>query len=1019
MAGGYHAGMKRRRNPTPLLPGMDEEAPCGAEPLRSAPAAEAEAACSSGSFLADACSSGGSSAGASSAEASSAGQSSLASPSAAASSQGVSSAGRAAPQSSGTAAPQPEQTDPLPAGEMPELRGRRVYVVDAHALLFQVFHAIPEMTSPAGEPVNAVFGFSRDMMFLIEEHQPDYLFCAFDSPGPTFRHELYDDYKVQREEMPDDLQPQIEWAMRVLRGLSIPVLSVEGFEADDILATVARLATQAGASCILVTNDKDCRQLLSDRVALLNVRKNELYDVAALRRDWGIEPQQVVDFQALVGDPVDNIPGVPLIGPKIAGQLLQQHGTLEAILDWAAALPEKHRKKREQHLVQYREQALLSRELVRLDPYVPLEIDWDAGRVAGFDMSGAVGLFSELGFRSLTEKVRRRHEAGRPAEAWQADYRTVTTPEQLDQLVAELRRQQRFAFDTETTSTWPTWAEIVGYSFCFEPGRAFYIPVRAPGGEPQLDPELALHKLRSVLEDPSIEKVGQNLKYDMLVVRGAGAHLAGPKFDTMLASYLLDAGQRTHNLDDLARRYLHHTKVRIEELIGSGKQQKRMDEVPLAQISYYAAEDADVPLRLRPLLDERLQQAQLAELYYQVELPLMEVLVEMEATGIRVDRQRLAELSRMYAERMAELEREIYALAGRPFNIASPKQLQQVLFEEQQLPSQKRIKTGQSTDAEVLEQLAVLHPLPAKILQYRQYAKLKGTYVDALPAMIHPRTGRVHASFNQSVAATGRLSSSDPNLQNIPVRSEAGREIRSAFLPAADDWLLLAADYSQIELRVLAHFSGDEALCQAFARDEDIHARVAAQVHGVPLEEVTAEMRRRAKAVNFGIIYGQSPFGLARQLGITHEEAAAFIDAYFARYGRVEEFIARTLAECRQRGYVTTILGRRRAIRGVGEGAGRQRNLSERTAVNTVIQGSAADLIKLAMIHVHQWMRQHCPTARLLLQIHDELIFECPADQLDTLLGGVRQCMAGVLPLHVPLKVDLAAGPNWAQLQPI
>jgi DNA polymerase-1 len=495
--------------------------------------------------------------------------------------------------------------------------------------------------------------------------------------------------------------------------------------------------------------------------------------------------------------------------------------------------------------------------------------------------------------------------------------------------------------------------------------------------------------------------------------------LAGAAFDTMVASYLLDAGQRNHSLDDLARRYLDRSKTPITDLIGTGKNQRRMDEVPVRRVADYSCDDAMFPLRLRPILAKELAAAELDRLFHDLEMPLVEVLVELEYNGIRVDCDRLAELSGRFGAALEAQEKKIYELAGHRFNIASPKQLQQVLFEEQELPVVSRTKTGPSTDADVLEELAHVHPLPAEILQYRQYAKLKSTYVDALPQMVHRGTGRVHASFHQEVAATGRLSSSDPNLQNIPVRTEAGREIRSAFVPGEPGWVLLAADYSQIELRVLAHFSHDRRLCEAFARDEDIHARVAAQIYGVAPDEVTEPMRRQAKVVNFGVIYGQSPFGLARQLGIPKEEAGRFIDAYFEGYPEVDEFFRGVLAECDQSGYVKTILGRRRAIRGVRTDAGRQRNLPERTAINTVIQGSAADLIKQAMIATHRRLRRERLPARMLLQIHDELIFEVSADKVDSLAGLVREEMAGAHPLLVPLKVDVKVGPNWADARPL
>ncbi|MCC6125022.1 MAG: DNA polymerase I [Pirellulales bacterium] len=943
---------------------------------------------------------------------------------------------------------------PLPS----PLHGQTVWIIDGHSLIHQVFHALPEMSSPRGEPVGAVFGFTRDMLYLLEEKRPDYLFCAFDLPGKTFRHVMYAQYKIQRPEMDADLVPQIASIRRVLSVLGIPAVDRESFEADDVMATVARIVEELGGACILVTADKDCRQLITDRVKVYNIRKNEYIDREALKNDWGIAPEQVVDFQALVGDSVDNVPGVPKVGPKTARQLIEQFGTLDAVLERAA---EVKGAKLKENLLAFREQALLSRELVRLDNRVPLTIDWNACRAGRIDRAAAVSLFRDFGFRGLTQKVeslanslflhrndslapastpekmpesfvgchahagRGHEELAQPSNmpttsvGMAPTYHLINTPESFGEFLVQLREQKSFSFDTETTDIRPRFAELVGLSFAWNDREAWYLPVRGPAGEPHLDLHQTLAELRPILENPATEKIGQNLKYDILVLRTAGVELRGAAFDSMIADYLLDAGRRGHNLDDLALSYLGHKTIKISELIGSGKHQKRMDEVPLRQIADYAAEDAIVPLWLKPILAEKLEKAELEELFTEVELPLIDVLVELEFNGIKIDPTRLANLREEYGRRLATLEEEIHALAGRAFNIASPKQLQEILFNELKLPVLKKTpKTGPSTDAEVLEELAPLHPLPAKLVEFRQYAKLKSTYIDALPTMVHPETGRIHASFNQVVAATGRLSSSDPNLQNIPVRTAEGREIRSAFVPGEEGWLLLAADYSQIELRVLAHFSGDEQLCEAFARDEDIHARVASQVNHVPLEAVTPSMRRGAKAVNFGVIYGQSAFGLAKSLGIEQEAAQKFIDNYFASYPRIEKFMDRVLVECRKTGYVKTILGRRRAIEGIREHAGRQRNLSERTAVNTVIQGSAADLMKLAMVSIHRRLcREKNIPARMLLQIHDELIFEVPATHLFDLANLVREEMVGVRTLNVPLKVDLKAGPNWADAE--
>ncbi len=912
-------------------------------------------------------------------------------------------------------APAKQIADKLPDS----LVGQVVYVIDSHSLIYQVFHAMPALSSPTGQPVGAVHGFIRDVIDIIENKRPNYLFCAFDYPGEiTFRHDLYTEYKAKREAMPEDLRPQIGNIHRMLVALGVPVLQIEGYEADDVLATIARITDERGGTCFVVTSDKDCRQLITDRVKMYNIRKQEVFDAEALMSDWGVRPDQVVDYQALVGDSVDNVPGVPLIGPKAARELLETHGTLDAVLE--AADPNS-KKKREQNLANFREQALLSRDLVRLVHDVPIEIDWPAGRVGGVDAEAAQELCREFGFRQLADQVAGLTAAAAPLE-WKSDYRTVATKEDIARLVDEMSRQKRISIDTETTSTNPRWAEIVGYSFSWKPGKAVYVPVRAPKGEPQLDPQFVKETLRGVLEDPAIEKIGQNLKYDIIVLRNVGVALRGVAFDTMVADYLLVPGERSHSMDDMALRYLNHKTISIKELIGTGKKQIRMDQVPVAQVTEYAAEDADVPVRLTAILEKKLKAEGLDELFRTVELPLVEILAELEFNGIKVDVALLGELSKRFGERLVRLEAEIYELAGEKLNIDSPKQLSKLLFEKLGLPVIKKTKTGASTDVEVLTELAKQHPLPAKIIEYRQNAKLKSTYVDALPELVHPTTGRIHTSFKQDVAATGRLSSTEPNLQNIPVRTEEGREIRSAFLPGEPDWLLMTADYSQIELRVLAHFSGDQAMCQAFAEDRDIHTQVASEVYGVPLGDVTREMRRSAKAVNFGVIYGQSAFGLAKSLDIDKEEAAAFIDAYFARYTGVDEFMRKVLEECRANGYVSTILGRRRAVEGVRDlsrtGDSRQRTLPERIAINTVIQGSAADLIKQAMINVYGRLQREKLRARMLLQIHDELVFEVPSEELTQLATLVTEEMIAAGRLNVPLKVDVKAGKNWAECEP-
>lgn len=924
-----------------------------------------------------------------------------------------------------TPKPVEEIKEKQPAPKTPEhpddgiVRGS-VYIIDAHALIYQVFHAMPAMSSPSGAPIGAVHGFVRDVADIIEKRQPDYLFAAFDEGSITFRNDLYEDYKANREEMPDDLRPQVATIQRMLRALNIPILSLEGYEADDILATLAeQIEAFDEAKLFLVTNDKDCRQLITKQVSLFNIRKQQVYTAKELFGDWGIRPDQVVDFQALVGDSTDNVPGVALIGPKIAQQLLEEYETLEGVLDNAEKMSGK---KRRENLMNGRDIAFLSRDLVRLDREVPIEFDWQAARVGSYYADEVAELSAEFGFKGLGQRLAAITAAGAVVEEqdWEVDYRCVATEAELADLIGELAEQDWLAFDTETTSTNPRWAKLVGLSFCYEEGLAYYIPVDAPEGDPQLPLASTLAALKPIFEDPAIRKIGHNLKYDVGVLRGYDIHVQGVAFDTMIADYLLDAGRRDHSLDDLAKRFFKYKTTKISEIIGKGKNQILMNEAPVAKVSPYACEDADISWRLFVQLQPMLQEQQLEELFTDLEMPLIHVLVEMEYNGITVDADRLQQLSEGHGNRLDILEQQIYDAAGREFDINSPKQLSVVLFEELGLPHKRKTKTGYSTDADVLEELALSgeSDLPELLLEYRQATKLKSTYLDALPQLIYPETGRIHTSFRQDVAATGRLSSNEPNLQNIPIRTEDGREIRSAFLAGEPGWKLLGADYSQIELRVLAHFSQDPTLLNAFANGEDIHARVASEVYEVDLAEVTPEMRHAAKAINFGIVYGQTAWGLAKAINISKGEAAEFIDAYFARIPGVETFIDEVLNNAQLEGFVTTIAGRKRGVEGVRtpqRRKNRSRTLPERIAVNTVIQGSAADLIKQAMIDVHDRLQNENFAARLLLQIHDELVLECPESEIESLTAMVRETMIGVKELSVPLVVDIATGDNWQE----
>ncbi len=886
------------------------------------------------------------------------------------------------------------------------------YILDAYSLIFQVFHAIDEMTGPSGQPTNAVFGIYRDVSNLIKNRKPDYLVAAFDGAGKVFRSDLFPEYKANRSETPPDLSAQIPTIRRVFEGFCVPILMQEGAEADDIIATLARRGVEHGLDVVICTADKDARQLIDDHTTILNLRKQEFMDAAALEKDWGVRPDQVVDLLALTGDTVDNVPGVPGIGVKTAAGLLQQFGTLEHLME---NIDKVSGAKRKENLTAAKESVKLSKQLVQLKEDLDLPIDWDEFKICSYNAKALKQLCQDCGFhRFLSEIV-----DDTPAVPWDMSaYKVIDTPEGLAGFLKDLGSQPRFCFDTETTSVDPLRADLVGLSFSWKEAEAYYLPIRATMFDRTLDETATLEALRPVLENPQIEKVGQNVKYDMLVLRRAGLTIRGPITDTMVLSYLLESGERNHNLDQLSKRLLDHEMIPITDLIGKGKNQKTMDQIDVARVAEYAGEDADATWRIESILRPKVEEEGLWGLYGDLERPLIGVLAEMEAVGIKVDVDLLKRLSREFGDRLVAIEADIYKQANREFNIGSAQQLRQILFEELKLPQLQKTPGGEaSTAVEVLEELALKHELPRLLIQHRQLSKLKSTYLDTLPELVHPQDGRVHASFNQVVAATGRLSSSDPNLQNIPVRTEDGRQIRQAFIPGEKGWSLLTADYSQIELRILAHYSKDPALVKAFGEDHDIHSVVAARIFGVPESDVTSDQRRVAKTVNFGVIYGLSAFGLAARLGITQGDAAKFIDAYFQEYAGVTTFITDTLESALAKGRVETILGRRRPINGIKSTTGRNRNLAERTAVNTVIQGSAADLIKKAMLLVDESIRSKGLKSRMLLQIHDELVFEAPDGEIATLAAVVKEAMTSALPLDVPLRVDLGVGPNWLDIQ--
>ena len=883
---------------------------------------------------------------------------------------------------------------------------RTIVLIDGHAHIYQAFYAIRGLTTPDGSPINAVYGFAG-MLNKILRRKPDRVIVARDVGKKTFRNDLYEDYKATRKPMPDELVGQLPLIDELIGAYGIPVVYKEGYEADDVIATLARQAEAAGYDEVLIlTTDKDAQQLLSEKISVYDNRKDRTLDVETLEKEKGITPDQVIELMGLAGDTSDNVPGVPGIGPKTALDLIKQYGTLENVL---AHADEIRGKRRQENLKTYAEQARLSRKLVVLDDKVPLDVSIEDLPPQEPDTGKLLELFRRWGFKRFQQDLLEE------APERETNYRLINTPVLFDNFLKHLKERERFSVDLETTSTFPRDAEIVGIAFSWENDSGDYLVLRCPPRDQRLDARDVLAKLKPILEDPSIRKIGQNLKYDAVVLLNVGIELAGIDFDTMIASYVLNPGRRRHNLDDLALEALGHKTIPISDLIGKGRKQIKMDEVPAQDVCTYACEDADIAWQLAGVLRPQIEESELSNLYYDIEVPLIDVLRDMEWAGVAVNVELLNTLGGRMQTRIDDLRGQIFEAAGEEFNVDSTRQVGVVLFDKLGLPVQKKTKTGYSTDQGVLETLQALHPLPRLVLEYRQLTKLKGTYIDALPQLVSPRTGRIHASFNQTVTATGRLSSSDPNLQNIPIRTEEGGRIREAFVPGSEDAVLLSADYSQIELRVLAHYTGDPELIAAFERGEDIHAFVAAQINEIDQADVTSEMRRQAKVVNFGIMYGLSPFGLARQLGITQRQAAEFIDAYYAKYESVPRFFEKVLIECRDKGYVTTILGRRRYLTGIKDPSSRNRNQAERMAINTVCQGSAADLIKTAMVNIHRAIREKELKSRLILQIHDELVFEVPEDELDTLKSLVRNLMTGAIPLSVPLVVNIATGKNWLE----
>ena len=900
---------------------------------------------------------------------------------------------------------------------------KHLTLIDGSGYIFRAYHALPPMNRADGTPVNAVYGFTTMIMKLIEDEEPDHIAVIFDKGRKTFRNDIYPDYKANRPPPPDDLIPQFAIIRDATRALGLASVDMEGFEADDLIATYARLAREAGVEVTIVSSDKDLMQLVGPGVAMRDPMSNRLIGPAEVEDKFGVGPDRVIDVQALAGDSTDNVPGVPGIGVKTAALLIREYGDLDTLLERAGEIKQP---KRRQALIEQAGAARMSRELVTLRDDVEVDAQIETFAHAGPETEVLLAFLKEQSFRTLTAKVESRDGPGEgdaPQGATPA-YELVQTADALQAWIDEARAAGTVAVDTETTSLDSMQARLVGFSLATGAGRACYVPLshgmeagalELSPGPPQIPTPEALALLAPLLRDPAVLKVGQNIKYDMQVLGRLGLDIT-PVDDTMVLSYVLDGGLHGHGMDALAELHLGRETIKYNHVVGSGKKQITFDKVPLDKAVDYAAEDADVTWCLHRVLKPRLAAEHMATVYETMERPLIAVLDGMERTGIAVDSEHLKRLSADFTVRLDVLKEDIHALAGREFNVGSPKQLGEVLFEDLGLEGGKKGKTGAyATGADVLEGLAAEgHDVAQRMLDWRQLAKLKSTYADALVSQVNPETGRVHTSYAMASTSTGRLSSSDPNLQNIPVRTEEGRKIRSAFI-AKDGHVLLSADYSQIELRLLAHVAGIEALKEAFRDGIDIHALTASQVFGVPADGMDPQIRRQAKAINFGIIYGISAFGLARQLGISRTEAGDYIEAYFERYPGIRDYMERTKADARKSGFVTTLFGRRCHIGGLNDKNQARRNFAERAAINAPLQGGAADIIKRAMIRLPGALEGAGLSARMLLQVHDELIFEVAVDQVDATAALAARLMEEAAHLDVPLVVDTGVGDTWEQ----
>ncbi|MGS2723493.1 DNA polymerase I [Porticoccus sp. GXU_MW_L64] len=899
-------------------------------------------------------------------------------------------------------------------------------LVDGSSYLYRAFHAMykADLRTSAGAPVGAVRGVTAMLRRLVKDYPQSCITVVFDAKGKTFRDDMYPEYKAQRPPMPDDLRPQVEPIHNIIKAMGMPLLVVEGVEADDVIGTLAHQATEQGIDVVVSTGDKDMAQLVNQHVTLVNTMTETVMDIDGVKDKFGLPPELIIDFLALMGDKVDNIPGVPGVGEKTALALLQGLGGLDSIyanLDKVCELDFRGAKTMHKKLADNRELALLSYDLATIKLDVELEQGPQDLAMEPEDREQLLALFTELEFKTWItemEEGESNHSLSTQPTKIDTNYTTVFSEDELDSWLERLQKAGLFAFDTETTSLDYMQADLVGVSFAVDAGEAAYVPfghdyLGAPG---QLSRDWVLAKLKPLLEDPNLGKLGQNLKYDMSVLARHGVEMRGIAYDTMLESYVADSTAGRHDMDSLAERYLGHKCIKFEEIAGKGAGQLTFNQIPLEEAGPYAAEDADITLRLHQQLWPALEQdAPLKAVLEDIELPLVPVLSRIERNGALLDAGLLTAQSQQLGQRIGQLQEQAYELAGEEFNLASPKQLGTILFEKLGIPVLKKTAKGApSTKEEVLQELALDYPLPKLLLEHRSLSKLKSTYTDKLPTLVNPATGRIHTSYHQAVTATGRLSSSDPNLQNIPVRTEEGRRIRQAFV-APRGSVIVAADYSQIELRIMAHLSGDKGLLTAFGDGLDVHRATAAEVFGVDLDQVSGEQRRSAKAINFGLIYGMSAFGLGRQLHIGRNQAQEYIDLYFARYPGVQRYMDETRAAASDKGYVETLFGRRLHVPEINSSNGMRRQAAERTAINAPMQGTAADIIKRAMIAVDQWLSDEGLASKVIMQVHDELVMEVPQGELARVQAGLQQKMSAAAALSVPLVVDIGQGNNWEE----